>query len=77
MTLIEKILFVSDYIEPTRMYPSCVRVRELAFIDLDRAVYKTIDDSIKFHDKTGGTIPPIAYQAKTYYEKLGGNYDKT
>lgn len=72
MTPLEKILFISDYIEPNRLYPSCVIVREIAFKDLDQAIFETIDLSIKFYKKIGGKIPKIAQEAHDYYKPLGG-----
>ncbi len=38
MTLLEKIIYIADYIEPTRDFPGVERVRELAYSDLDRAL---------------------------------------
>lgn len=70
MTIYEKIIFVSDYIEPNRMYDSCVKVRKIAFKDLDLAVYTIIDDSIKHYEKTSGQVPKTAYEARVYYQKL-------
>ncbi len=38
MTLLEKIIYIADYIEPTRDFPGVERLRELAYEDLDRSV---------------------------------------
>ena len=38
MTLLEKIIYLADYIEPTRDFPGVDRLRELAYEDLDRAL---------------------------------------
>lgn len=38
MSLLEKIIYLADYIEPTRDFPGVERLRELAFDDLDRAM---------------------------------------
>lgn len=38
MTLLEKILYIADYIEPTRDFPGVEKVRDLAYSDLDRAL---------------------------------------
>ena len=37
MSLLEKIIFVADAIEPSRDYPGVDKLRELAFKDLDSA----------------------------------------
>lgn len=38
MSLLEKILFLADYIEPTRDFPGVEEIRKLAYEDLDGAV---------------------------------------
>lgn len=70
MSIYEKIIFLSDYIEPHRTYESCVKVREIAQKDLDLAVYTAIDDSITFYEKQRDAIPEIAYQARQYYKTV-------
>lgn len=75
MSMLEKIIFISDYIEPNRMYPSCVKSREIAFNDIDQAIYEAINDSITLYEKTGGFIPEISYLARDYYQKKGGFHD--
>lgn len=70
MSMYEKVIFISDYIEPNRTYKSCIEAREIAFVDLDKAVYKAIDDSIKHFEKEQHQIPKQAYHARDYYKKL-------
>ena len=70
MTMYEKVIFISDYIEPNRTYESCAKVRKIAQENIDLAVYTAIDDSIKFYEKEKDNIPQIAYQARTYYKKV-------
>ncbi|MFS1007545.1 bis(5'-nucleosyl)-tetraphosphatase (symmetrical) YqeK [Enterococcus sp. 3G6_DIV0642] len=42
MSLLDKIVYVADYIEPGRTFPGVVEAREIAMIDLDAAVaYET------------------------------------
>lgn len=38
MSLLDKIIYVADYIEPGRVFPGVKEARELALIDLDEAV---------------------------------------
>ena len=38
MTLLEKILYLADYIEPNRVFDGVQKVRDLAFQDLDKAL---------------------------------------
>ncbi len=76
MSLLEKIIFISDYIEPNRMYPSCVKAREIAFNNIDLAIYEAINDSITLYEHNGGFIPKIAYEARKYYKEKGGLHGK-
>lgn len=60
MSLLDKIIYVADYIEPNRKFPGVKEARELALIDLDEAVaYETkhtlqhlIDQEQKIYPKT-------------------------
>lgn len=38
MSLLDKVIYVADYIEPGRSFPSVKEAREIAMIDLDEAV---------------------------------------
>lgn len=41
MSLLEKIIFIADYIEPSRNpIPELDEIRQLAFIDIDRTMEK-------------------------------------
>lgn len=48
MTLLEKVIFLADYIEPGRSFPGVEEVRRLAREDLDRAVLKALDNTIVY-----------------------------
>lgn len=47
MTLLEKILYIADYMEPTRSFPGVERLRELAYEDLDAALLLGFEMSIQ------------------------------
>jgi len=70
MNLYEQILFISDYIEPTRKYDSCIKVRKIAEYSLDKATYEAINDSIILYEGMNQMIPKTAYQARIYYKDL-------
>ena len=70
MSIYEKVIFISDYIEPNRTYESCLKVREIADNNINKAVFTAIDDSIKFYEAEGGLIPLIAYEARHFYRRL-------
>ncbi len=70
MSMYEKVIFISDYIEPNRTYPSCVKVRAIVEQSLDLAVFTAINDSIIYYEKRKSKIPLIAYKARHFYRKL-------
>ena len=72
MNIYEKIIFISDYIEPNRTYDSCIKVRNMAFENIDLAVYTAINDSIIFYENNGGQVPNSAYKARQFYLNLLG-----
>jgi predicted HD superfamily hydrolase involved in NAD metabolism len=48
MTLLEKIIFLADYIEPGRNFPGVEEVREIAKKDLNQAVIQTLVNTMQF-----------------------------
>lgn len=47
MTKLEKIIYLSDYIEPSRKFSGLDEIRSVAMYDLDKATLMALDDSIK------------------------------
>ena len=47
MTLLEKILYVADYMEPNRKFEGVERLRELAYTDLDKALLLGVEMTIQ------------------------------
>lgn len=48
MTDLDKIIYISDYIEPYRKFQGVEDVRQWAYIDLDKALFLAINQSITF-----------------------------
>ncbi len=49
MSLLEKIVYVADYIEPKReKAPNLKEIRQLAFINLDQALLKILEDTLGY-----------------------------
>lgn len=73
MTMLEKIIFVSDYIEPGRkQLPQMDEIRRLAFTDLDRCIclmYESIIGYIQ-SDENNQAIDTLTLDAYEYYKKL-------
>lgn len=73
MTLLEKIVFLADYIEPMRWKASNLEeIRRIAFQDLDRAVYMTLRDTLAYLEKGSGAVDEMTKAAYEYYAKRCG-----
>ena len=73
MTLLEKIMYMADYIEPNREFEGVGKLRELAYADLDRALLLGFEMSIAEVASYGGIPHPDTANALRYYkEKLNG-----
>ncbi|PPA71478.1 bis(5'-nucleosyl)-tetraphosphatase (symmetrical) YqeK [Jeotgalibacillus proteolyticus] len=58
MSLLEKIIYLSDFIEPGRKFPEAEEIRKIAFTDLEKAMRKTVKQSISFlMDKKARIFP--------------------
>ena len=47
MTLLEKIIYIADYIEPNRDFEGVEELRRLAYEDLDRALLLGVETTIQ------------------------------
>ena len=56
MTTFEKIVFLADFIEPSRYFPGVVSLRKLAFENLDEALLYAFDSTIKYIISKKGLI---------------------
>ena len=74
MSLLEKIIFVADYIEPGRKNaPNLGEIRKLAFQDIDRALLRILDDTLSYLSGSAGDIDPMTEKTRNYYhERLNG-----
>ena len=70
MSLLEKIVFTADYIEPGRdKAPNLDMLRREAFRDLDKAVWLILDQTLSYLEKHGGDIDPMTRKSRDHYEK--------
>ncbi len=86
MSVFDEIIFISDYIEDGRKYPSCIEVREMLYENLrlaaniakkeaalHKAVLKSIEYTLESLEKKHKTVNPKTLAAKTYFEeKIAG-----
>ena len=72
MTIFQKIVYVADFIEPNRenYIPYIEDIREMAFIDLDRAVYMVADSTVEYLSKKGNDFDPATIETRDYYKNL-------
>lgn len=71
MSLLEKIIFIADYIEPGRdKAANLERIRELAFVDLDAALLAILHDILEYLESTGEEIDPMTRKTYDYYSSL-------
>lgn len=70
MSLLEKIVFIADYIEPGRdQAPNLTEIRKLAFEDIDKALLWILDDTLNYLKSGGGEIDPMTQTTYDYYKK--------
>jgi predicted HD superfamily hydrolase involved in NAD metabolism len=72
MTLLEKIIYVADYIEPGRHFPGVEEVRELAQSDLDLALIKSLQNTMMFLLKKNQAVYPDTFQTYNSLVLTGG-----
>ncbi len=64
MSLLDKILYVADYIEPRRSKAANLpEMRKLAFIDLDQACLEIMESILVYLKNTGCQIDPMTEAA--------------
>lgn len=70
MSLLEKIIFVADYIEPGRKNaPNLAEIRKAAFVDIDQALLQILKDTLDYLKSSGGEIDPMTEQTWRYYSR--------
>lgn len=66
MTLLQKILYLADYMEPNRDFPGVERLRALAEHDLDEAVLLGLEMSLDLLTETGQPIDVNSRAARDF-----------
>ncbi len=70
MTLLEKIVFIADYIEPNReKFEGLEEARRLAYLDLDMAMKFILEETIAFVQERGRLLHPLSLEALEYYKQ--------
>lgn len=69
MSLLEKIIFIADYIEPNRMVlPRIDLIRKMAFTNINYAVKLILNDTINHLKKSGKTMDPMTEETYKFYK---------
>ena len=63
MSLLEKIIYVADYMEPCRSFPGVEKLRELAFSDIDGALKLGLELTLEHLENLGDEVSPASRQA--------------
>lgn len=73
MTLMEKIVFSADYIEPGRkMIPGLEEIRKIIFIDFDEAVCLILEGTMHHLKNKEQPIDGLSIEAYDYYCRITG-----
>lgn len=68
MSLFEKIIFIADYIEPGRDKATNLdEIRQLAFVDLDAALLRILEDTLKYLEGSAEEVDPMTRKTYEYY----------
>lgn len=69
MTVLEKIIYIADYIEPMRFKaPRLSQIRQLAFQDLDECMYEILKDTLAYLEGNPQDIDKATQVAFDFYE---------
>ncbi len=64
MTLLEKIIYIADYIEPGRSFEGIDKIRDMVEINLDKAILMAVDNTIEYILSKGALIHPYTIDAR-------------
>ena len=74
MLLLEKLLYVADYIEPNRkMLPHLDEVRREAYRDLDNCVLLILEHTMEYLNHKAKVLDPVTQQTLLYYRDACGH----
>lgn len=78
MTLLDKIIYVADYIEPGRDFPGVQEAREIALVDLDEAVAFETKQTLAHLIQQERPIYPKTIETYNHWvaKKIGGKHHR-
>lgn len=70
MSLLDKILYIADYIEPRRDKAEALpEIRRLAFEDLDEALFQIMEGTLHYLESSGSYTDTMTQKAYYYYKE--------
>ena len=69
MTLLEKIIYIADYVERNRDFPGVEEMRAMAYTDLDKAVLMGLQSAVAHVKRQGQGLAPATLEALEYLER--------
>lgn len=69
MNLLEKIIYVADYMEPCRDFPGVDKLRHLAYTDLDGALKLGLEMTLELLNKQGSEVSPASREALAWLNR--------
>ena len=71
MTLLEKIVYIADFIEPNRKpLENMAEIRKEAFTDIDRCLAHILHDSVIYLKTIGKEVDEATMNAYEFYKKF-------
>ena len=70
MSELEKLIFLSDMLEPGRDFKGIEKLRRALENDLNECMYLSLKHELKYLKRGGGTIYPLTFKAYEYYKGI-------
>ena len=71
MNMLEKIIYVADYMEPNRDFPGVEQLRHLAYTDINKALKLGLQMTLHMLQQQGREISPESQQALCWLQETG------
>ena len=69
MNLLEKIIYVADYMEPNRNFPGVEKLRELAYSNMDAAMKLGLEMTLEHLKRQGAEVSPESREALAWLNR--------
>ena len=66
MSLVEKVIYLADYIEPNRDFPGVERLRRAVYDDLDKGLLMGLSDTIDEMERMGNPVHHDTLEARDF-----------